>query len=278
MHVVAVGTNEWLHDSDWISYFHYYMFHGMWDAENLASLDPQTGEKHPNLMRNGRIVPPIVQIHGDLYVSERVKKKLEGVPGVRFVRANFTRLIDYPFAKGDFFFYQTPYFQATKQPFSSEEFFDRFLRSLPDVPEYHRTIQSFYKLVPTPHFVAEELDPKAPKRSCPMPKATIESMRLRVSPRMMKAYPVTWDMYYFFADDVFALIEEDFDWDFFVRYHLRLALSTQVLDEALRAPLGDPIAPQVEPRQDAGDGRRPGSPARSATSDEGETVPRSQGR
>jgi hypothetical protein len=121
------------------------MFHGMWDSGNLDSVDPQTGEKRRNLMRNGRIVPPIVQIHNDLYVSERVKKKLEGVPGIRFVRANFTRLVDYPFAKGDFFFYKTPYFQAAGCPLPSQEFFDGFLRSLPDVPEYHRTIETFYK-------------------------------------------------------------------------------------------------------------------------------------
>ena len=187
MKVIAVDTNEQPHDSDRISYFHYYMFHGMWDSVNLDSVDPQTGEKRRNLMRNARIVPPIVQIHKDLYVSERVKKKLERVPGIRFVRANFTRLVDYPFDKGDFFFYKTPYFQAAGCPLASDEFFDEFLRSLPDVPEYHRTIEPFYKVEATPHFVAEELDPKAPKVACRMPKCTTESMRLRLSPRMMKA-------------------------------------------------------------------------------------------
>jgi hypothetical protein len=241
MHVIAVDTNERLHDSDRISYFHYYMFHGMWDSENLDSVDPQTGEKRRNLMRNARIVPPIVGIHNALYVSERVKKKLEGVPGIRFVRTQFTRLVDYPFAKGDFSFYKTPLFQAQEQPISWEELFDRFLRSLADVPEYHRNIESFYKLETTQYVFAEELDPKAPKVSCYMPKATTESMRLRLSPRMVKAYPVIWYGHYFFADDVFALIEEDFDWDFFVRADLRFQPTPQEMAEALRTPSGDPV-------------------------------------
>ncbi|HEY7314651.1 MAG TPA: hypothetical protein VH643_35205, partial [Gemmataceae bacterium] len=142
--------------------------------------------------------------------------------------------------KGDFFFYKTPYFQAAGCPLPSQEFFDGFLRSLPDVPEYHRTIETFYKLEATPHFIAEELDPKAPKVACRMPKCTTASMRLRLSPRMIKAYPITWDMHHFFADDVFALIEEDFDWDFFVRDDLRLKLSPPERAEALRTPHPDP--------------------------------------
>src|SRR5258708_3009805 len=102
MRVIAVDTNEWLHDSDRISHFHYYMFHGMWDAKNMRTVDPTTGETRQNLMRNARIFPPIVQIHDSLYVTADVKTKLDGIPGIVFTPANFTRLVDYPFAKADF--------------------------------------------------------------------------------------------------------------------------------------------------------------------------------
>jgi hypothetical protein len=219
--VIAVDANEWLHDSKTISHFHYYMFHGMWDSGNLKTVDPQSGEERINLMRNCHVVPPIVQIHSDLYVSARVKAKLDDVPGVTFQRVNFTRLVDYPWAKGDFSFFKTPIFQAVKE-LHWDEFFDDFHRKLADIPEYHQSIEPYYKLEYTPHFMAEELDPDARRFRIGIRESNAGTVRIRLSPRMMQQYPITWDMMHFFAEEVFRRIEADFDWDFFVKKEILL--------------------------------------------------------
>jgi hypothetical protein len=217
MKVIAVAKNERPHDSKTISWFHYYMFHGMWDAENLKTVNPRTGEQRTNLMRNGRFFPPIVEIHNNFYVTEELRRKLAAIPGVTFTRANWTRLVDYPFAKGDFSFYESPFWRDAERLSSPEDFFDGFLRRLPDVPDYQRTAPPVYRMEATPHFIAEEVEPKAKRHSFSMPQAGEPSVRVRLSPRTVQAYPVTWDMCHFFAEDVFRLIENDFDWDFFVR-------------------------------------------------------------
>ena len=203
--------------------FHYKMFHGIAELKG----DPNAtchfvgDDLSIDLLvrRNGLVVPPIFQPGLSIIVSNRVKSSLSGLANIIFVPVVFHKLVNYPFAIGDFsYFDQADYLQDPVQ-FDPETLIDR----LPDVPALHARVDSYYEIVvPIDNRIASQY---SDLQTVQVPQGSPSSDQWEdalLSEAMFSDYPIIWAWELLFTDRAFAIIEPFLDWNFY--YHSVLQL------------------------------------------------------
>lgn len=200
-------------DNPRIDSFHAEMFHG------LAERD---GEEYPHcpnvfaysdsfgtltISRSGRRVPEITQPSGDFVVSESLAEKLKDVPNIRISPVAFKRLVDVEYEKGDL---------ALGEKWGYRDPHD-LLRLLPDVPEFHETIGSYFEI----H--TWRLQDVVDRYEDATDFALVEGMppmdeikSIRLSKEMLSDYPILWFGDTIVSEEVLHILRNDLDPDLFI--------------------------------------------------------------
>jgi hypothetical protein len=215
MKIYAIDRNERTHDSLRISQFHYHMFHGILGPQAARVRDRATGEMCLNITRNVHKIPSLFMILSNLVVSEAVKDALRGVPHLHFRPVVFSKLVDYPYQAGEF----SPDPEFGNLPFARPV---DFLLGLPAARGLQHSVGPYFELEAPSHAALEEHYPDLDTVVCRMRRATTPKMKLRLSKEMLTDYPVLWWDHFFFRQDMFGLIEEYFNWDYFEKSELIL--------------------------------------------------------
>ena len=112
LHVVKKLTS--FIGSERLRTFHYDMYHGTFSRCGIvypmqpdASIDNEIREPM-EVVRIGRFIPDVFCPGRHFVVSEMLMAQLSRLQNIEFLRIRFRKLIDYPYAKGDFSFYDDP--------------------------------------------------------------------------------------------------------------------------------------------------------------------------
>jgi hypothetical protein len=196
-----------------IKEFHAVMFHGLAerDGEEYPH-DPcvcASSESPSNLLisRPGHSIPPISQPSSHLVVSGTLADRLRPFPNIRLAPVVFKRLVDVDYEKGDMTWDER---WGNVDPFE-------LLRSLPDVPEFHRTVGSYYEVQcwrwrdiveKYPDAVEVEIEEGMPYwKKRPV---------LRLSSRMFVDHPFIIHGDVLVSDTAFDILDAALDRDFFL--------------------------------------------------------------
>jgi len=203
------------HRGDMYDIFHYQMFHGDLKMDKAMSVvEPLS------ITRNGRIVPDITCPLSRLIVSERAKRRLEGLPGVGFRGVVFEKLVDYEWRLGDFSHYdEDSIFRPTPLDEDPGDVVENPLRRLPDTPELHERIGLFYELL-VPCYYSEDVLPdhgSKERRTLTLPKDPkyLSIREISITQAMIDEVPIFFlkDEYFIndrFLDAVGDLLDKDF--------------------------------------------------------------------
>ena len=212
MKVVAIDPI--LSHDDKLDYFHHVMFHG----EIIPAQRPGGPLR---MIRSGWRIPDVMAPTGCWIVSEEVRRKLEGVPGLTFEEIRFAKLVERPWELGRFDHYN-----------ARGRFQDpvKFLQRAPDVPALHKGVGPYYVLsVPS----VEDLAPRYPPTP-PIPIDLDEYVSEKVgllsaapdpvvlSVPLLKDNPLVEQDYVFMTEGVYALLRPHLDKDFFALAKLEL--------------------------------------------------------
>ncbi len=208
MKIYAVDTNQWTHESLRISLFHYYMFHGVMDPDRTQS------KNQTYLIRNIYKIPAIFQVLSNLVISKTVQAQLLDVPNIHFREVTFSRLVDYPYDAEDFSPDPTTGYRKFQKSFE-------FLLSLPNISP-PTELEPYFVLEAQSHAGLVKKYPDTKSLRCRMRRATTPKMKIRLSKTMVTDNPILWWNHHFFHEQVFARIEEFFNWDYFEKSDLRL--------------------------------------------------------
>jgi hypothetical protein len=201
-------------DNPVIQSFHANMFHGLAERDNREfPHDPKVWantESPTSLVvsRTARRVPEISQPSIHLVVSARLAKRLEDLRNIRILPIVFKRLVDVDYEKGDM-----NWDEAWGDVDPRE-----LLRTLPDVPAFHRSIGRYYEILTWRLQDVAGRYPSAPEVALetgtpPM----VETIKVRLSNQMMLDYPMLWKYGEILAsEDVFRLLKDSLDRDFFI--------------------------------------------------------------
>lgn len=153
-------------DHDWtkrVSIYHASVFNGVFHYVGRGQpgwrppATTNSNREPAHISRSGRYVPPVFgDAIFDLVISATVRKRLAGLPNVEFNPVVFERLVDVPMpALGDFTWANQD-FDTSAPDFESRQVNpDYEITTLPDVPEFHRTIGPYYSLL-TPNLYEVE--------------------------------------------------------------------------------------------------------------------------
>ena len=196
-----------------IQSFHCNMFHGLAERDGKAS--PNDSLVFPNtyspsslqISRTARHVPDICEPGRHLVVSERFATQLQSLPNLRIMPVVFKRLVDVKYEKGDMSWFKT---WGGGDPLD-------FLRTLPDVPEFHRQIGSYYEV--QSYRGCDVVDNYAQLREAPIVTGTPpmdETRVIRLSREMLDNYPILGYGTKILSERAFQILAEGFDRDFFI--------------------------------------------------------------
>ncbi len=201
-----------------MSIFHYLMFHGQPTAKRSLQRErnPRLGDDLSRplyLERNGHLIPQVFEPLGSLVVSEEVKSRLIGITNITFLQVVFHKIVDFPsYSFGDFSFEKN---SAYKNVIGRARL-DRFLDRLPDVPAMHEGLGNYYELI-VPRLGDLVHGYTSLRRiTCRLPfAAAIQEIKLSLSTKLLKDYPIIWDAYYVFNEDAFERISPHLDRNYF---------------------------------------------------------------
>ncbi len=195
--------------------FHDTMFHGLaWRiGRRPAVLDPlfiESDRTRPlTLVRNGSIVPQVTKPANNLVVSEAIRDKLAGIPGVEFLPVVFFRLFHYPFKAGDFSYESDPFWKHACEHAGADT--DWFYFAQVDDSDLHDAIGNHYELLlHSPNALAEE--DRESKELC---LATAHAL---ISPRLLRKYGMlAAPPSVLVNDEVLSVLQPFLDEDYFGR-------------------------------------------------------------
>jgi hypothetical protein len=193
--------------------FHAHMFHG------LAERDGKEWPRDPHIWANTESASPLLiarTIHrvpeisepgSHLVVSERLAGRLKDFQNIRLAPVVFKRLIDIEWDKGDMLWYEK---WGSVDP-------RELLRAQPDVDDFHKQIGSFFEVQTHRWKDIEERYPSAKEViiDAETPPSD-EPETIRVSPEMLRDYPMLWWGSIILNFEVFNILDASLDRDFFI--------------------------------------------------------------
>jgi hypothetical protein len=219
MRLFLVGTRT---SSDRIDTLHYHMFHGHAERPSVRfPNDPahNVGEdlgEALRLSRNGRIVPQVFQPRSSMIVSEPIAQRLARFQNAVLIPVLFDKLVDYDFTAGDFSFYDQSAFR--RNPMRNDP--ATLIQRLPDIPELHSRIGSFFELV-IARIDQSSVKPRDDKSRRPVGfqieyLGSLKAVTLKLSPLLLQLYPMMWaEGCILFVEAAFADIKRHLDLDYF---------------------------------------------------------------
>jgi hypothetical protein len=196
-----------------VSSYHYAMFHGL--AERGGKEYPHDTSAWANsessasllISRTVRRIPEISRPSTHLVVSERLAERLRYVPNIRLAPVVFKRLVDVEWEKGDM---SWPEKCGPVEP-------RELLRTLPDIPEFHEQIGSFFEV--QTYRLKDIVDRYPSAKEVIIEKDTPpfeEAAAVRLSPEMLTDYPMLWWYGIIVNPEAFNVLDADLDRDFFI--------------------------------------------------------------
>ena len=206
-------------DNRRIKSFHANMFHGL--AERDGKEVPHDTKVFANtevfrpllISRTGRHVPDFCEPSTHFVVCERLARQLDGLPNIRLAPVVFKRLVDVEYQKGDMTWAEK---WGNVDP-------RQLLRTLPDVPDFHKTIGCYFEVQA---YRWRDVIDKYPLAS----EITIEELTpplqetsvIRLSAQMLEDFPILCYGTKIISETAFQLLAENIDREFFIvrEYHL----------------------------------------------------------
>ena len=193
--------------------FHYDMFHGL--AERDEKEPPHDTKVYANtesptnllISRTARCVPDICQPSRHLVVSERYATRLQSLSHLRVMPVAFKRLVDVDYEKGDMSCFKK---WGDVDP-------RELLRTLPDVPEFHRQIGRYYEV--QSYRWCDVVDNFTPLRQIEIVERTPpmdETSIIRLSREILEEYPILAHGTKILSERAFQILADGFDRDFFI--------------------------------------------------------------
>lgn len=194
-------------DLDW---FHYEMFHGTSDRQNLPDSLYAQSDEHPLLVtKNLYDLAPVWEPQGGtlcLVVSETVRARLADLPAVRFYPVRFVKVFRLKYAPGDF---------SWQARYPSDEALRAFLEGLPHDPVLAREVPPYFEMrVPFGYEIRKEFG-EIPEISVPMDGALGGAEEVAVNAAVLQKYAVCSPGVLVCTDAVFAVLEPFLDWRYF---------------------------------------------------------------
>jgi hypothetical protein len=181
-------------------------------GQSVSAHDIGDDLSHPLLLiRSGVYVPPIFNPYTALVVREDLYQRLRNFPGLVFVEAKPHKLINLWKPIGDFSFYKSkdPVIRRNKhRP-------DMLLDWMPSDPSLFATFPKCYELVaynvsrypgPEPHTV---------KAKFVMNNHRKTEVEFSCSSSIIDTYPLLWSSVFLLRQDLFDLVEDAIDYNFF---------------------------------------------------------------
>jgi|GEM_PF-2893851 len=200
-------------DNRRIKTFHADMFHGL--AERDGKEFPHDTRVYANtespssllISRTGCNVPDISLPGSDLVVSERYASRLEGLPHIRLMPVVFKRLVNVAYEKGDMTWTEK---WGNVDPYV-------LLRTLPDVPRFHREMGKYYEVQAWRWRDVLEYYPTAENTRIEEGTPPMEKTdNIRLSAQMLEDYPILCFGDVIVSESVFQILDAGLDRDFFI--------------------------------------------------------------
>jgi hypothetical protein len=149
-----------------------------------------------------------------LVLSQSIADRLSFVQNIRLRPIRFKRLVDIDWQKGDLSFFET---WNNPDP-------RRLLRMQPDVKDYHERIGNYFEL--HTYRLSDVVERFGSTQEIAIETGTppLEKTELiRLSPALLDEFPIIWWSSLIFREDVFHLVDQELDRDFFIvrEYELR---------------------------------------------------------
>jgi hypothetical protein len=173
------------------------------------------------MIRSGWRIPDVMAPTRLWVVSQEVKRKLVGLPGLEFEEIQFAKLVDRPWELGRFDHYD-----------ARGRFQDpvKFLQGAADVPDLHKEAGPYYALtVPGVDTLAPRY-PAAPPLRVDLNDFVPEEVGLfsppgvpvALSVPLLQENPLVEQRYLFMTEGVYALLRPHLDKDYFAKAKLEL--------------------------------------------------------
>ena len=175
-----------------------------WDPQNI----PWVRDGSMHIVRSGRVVPDLFMTAQALIVNAHLAERLRTKnPNINLRPVVFEKLVDFFFEKGDLSWYErTPYVDP-----------EVAMRALPDVPEYHRNFGTYYEIIPARQSDLPEDLVRDAARGWFDPDQPLKKRKEFVfSAELFDLYPVHWQGYTVMRTELFDVLRDAIDPDFFV--------------------------------------------------------------
>lgn len=222
MNLVAM-TNSWDWRSKRMDVVHYSLYHGNAIRADAPSDPAAQGQEsyghwydsdlsHPLLLqRSGVYIPSLFMPSGSIVVREELYLRIRNYPGLVFVEAKPSKLINLWKQIGDFSFYVSndPVIQRNIQrP-------DMLLHWMPNDPNLFAKFPKCYELVQYNVFKYRGGEPHSVNVSFTMNDHMNTDVTWSCPSSILEAYPVLWGMVSFLRLDLFELIHDAVDTNYF---------------------------------------------------------------
>jgi hypothetical protein len=202
--------------TDRIDAFHMEMFHGQCRLAGLKSRYHKPGDDLTNPLLytcNGFRPPDVAMPSLNFIVSERVRSVLMDLPGLAFAPVVLEKVIELPYAAGDFSFYDRADIRRDLRRHGYETVFRRWK----DRPELHAAVGARFEVVNSVDTELAGMYPEAKPVGLPDPRENDDELTpTPLSERMLKENSLVGTMCgTAFAPDAFRRIERFLDRDYF---------------------------------------------------------------
>jgi hypothetical protein len=192
--------------------FHYEMFHGDATREGCElSRVEYTPSDQPmvalSLSRNVFRLPHLFQPMAAMVVSDTVKKRLCGFPGLKFLKVLHKRLFYYPWFEFDFSYYDTV---------GDYEEYMKLIENFPHDQKYETIVPAFYEMITEKSlWWDDQSDGSKASVKFAFEESKKSAKVIELDMDKVNEYPVTWAMGHIFHSDAFDCISPLVDWGFF---------------------------------------------------------------
>ena len=196
---------------------HHYLFHG---DDYRQSNQTEIDLNHPLgddlslptvIDRSGLYFPQIIMPGTSLVVDENIRNQLAPTWNIQFAPVKMGKLVACWYPAGDFSFYDEPFFIKDPYKFRS----DKILEWLPDTPRLHKKAPNYYEIVAVNSFKAAQEATTKKTISFELTEIGLGPDEFDYCTGLLEKHPIIWGRAVVIRKDVFDLICNEFDWDYF---------------------------------------------------------------